>query len=122
MNTSAEVYGRDVNVYIQFFDANFRPLDNPYVCWAGMMDVMHVKHNVDTCTIELTAESLFFRRSLAPLGILSDRDQNRFYPGDTGLSGDAYNGCEVCAVACHKSAAVADDLQNFHQERISPSI
>jgi hypothetical protein len=86
MNTSAEVYGRDVNVYIQFFDENFRPLDNPYVCWAGMMDVMHVKHNVSRCTIELTAESLFFRRSLAPLGTLSDRDQNRFYPGDTGLS------------------------------------
>lgn len=85
MNTSDEVYGRDVNVYIQFFDETFQPLDNPYVCWAGMMDVMHVKHNVDTCTIELTAESLFFRRALAPLGTLSDRDQQRFFPGDTGL-------------------------------------
>jgi hypothetical protein len=86
MNTSDEVYGRDVNVYIQFFDENFAPLDDPYVCWAGTMDVMHVKQNADTCTIELTAESIFFRRASPPLGTLSDRDQQRFYPGDRGLA------------------------------------
>lgn len=86
MNTSDEVYGRDVNVYLQFFDEGFAPLDNPYVAWAGTMDVMHVKQTVETCTIELTAESIFFRRSLPPLGYLSDRDQRRFYPDDHGLA------------------------------------
>lgn len=85
MNTSDEVYGRDVNVYIQFFDFQFKPLDEPYVAWAGTMDVMHVKQTVDTCVIELTAESIFFRRSSPPLGTLSDRDQRRFYPDDHGL-------------------------------------
>jgi hypothetical protein len=86
LNTSEEVYGRDVNVYMQFFDESFNCLDDPYVVWAGTMDVMHVKQTADTCVVELTAESIFFRRSLPPLGNLSDRDQRRFYPGDASLA------------------------------------
>ena len=87
MNQSSEVKGRDVTVYMQFFDADFQCLDNPYAIWTGLMDVMSVKQTGPaTCSVELTAESLFARRALPPLGMLTDRDQRRFYPDDSGLS------------------------------------
>lgn len=84
LNASDEVFGRDVNVYMQFFDENFACLDNPYVVWAGTMNTLHVKHSVSQCSVELTAETIFARRSLPPLGNLSDRDQRRLYPDDSG--------------------------------------
>lgn len=86
LNVDNEVFNRDCNVYIQFFDVDFKPLDNPYVLWAGLMDTMRVRQNgPDECSVELTAETIFARRSLPPLGNLSSREQRRFYPGDTGL-------------------------------------
>lgn len=86
LDSSNEVKGRSVTVYFQFFDENFQLLDNPYAVWVGIMDVMRVKQNASTCSIELTAETIFTNRSHPPLGTLSDRDQQRLRPGDTGLS------------------------------------
>jgi len=83
-----EINNRDVNVYIQFFNNDYTCLDNPYVVWAGIMDNMRIRQaGPDTCTVELSAETIFSRRSLPPLGILSDREHQQFYPGDTGLAG-----------------------------------
>lgn len=82
-----EIYGRNCNVYMQFFDANFNCLDNPYVVWAGLMDMVKITQNVDTCQVELTAETIFARRSKPPLGMLSDREQQKFFPGDNSLAG-----------------------------------
>jgi hypothetical protein len=87
LNEDEEINNRDINVYMQFFDENFTPLDNPYVIWAGLMDRLRVKQNVETITVELSAETIFARRALAPLGNLGDREQQQFFPGDTGLSG-----------------------------------
>lgn len=82
-----EIYGRDCNVYIQFFDSEFNCLDNPYVTWAGTMDQMRVRQSGPSeCQVDLTAETLFARRSLPPLGNLTDREQQRFFPGDNGLT------------------------------------
>lgn len=86
LSASSEVYGRDVTVYLQFFDDNFQCLDNPYAVWAGTMDRMKVKQSGPaTCAIELSAETLFARRALPPLGNLSHLDQQRLFPGDGGL-------------------------------------
>jgi hypothetical protein len=87
VNASDEVKGRDVTVYMQFFDSDFQCLDNPYAVWAGLMDVMRIRQTGPTqCSIELSAETIFARRSLPPLGNLSDREQQRFFPGDTGCA------------------------------------
>lgn len=82
---ATEVKGRDVTIYLCFFDANWQPFDVPYAIWLGQMDVMRVKANVAERIIELTAETLFARRGLPPFGYLSDRDQQRLFSGDRGL-------------------------------------
>jgi hypothetical protein len=85
LNSSEEVFGRDVNVYMQFFTEDFQPLDPPYVVFAGLMDTLRVKQSVETVSVELSAETLFARRTLPPYGNLSGRDQHKLFPGDTGL-------------------------------------
>lgn len=93
LNSSDEVKGRDVTIFMQFFDEHMQTLDAPYSIWAGTMDLMRVKAEGPTSrVIELTAETLFTRRSVPPWGYLSDRDQQRLYPGDRGLE-------EVAAMA-----------------------
>jgi hypothetical protein len=82
-----EIYGRNCNVYMQFFDDNFNCLDKPYVIWAGLMDTIRITQNVDGCQVEMTAETIFARRAKPPLGMLSDREQQMFFPGDNSLAG-----------------------------------
>jgi hypothetical protein len=89
-NSSDEVKGRDVTVYLQFlqYDAggNLQPLDNPYALYCGVMDQMTISlSGPSSRTIKLTAESLFNRRGMPLFGNLSDRDQQRLFPGDRGL-------------------------------------
>lgn len=82
-----EVFGRPVKVYIQLFDDDWACTDNPYCVWSGIMDTMKVMQSgTDTCTVELNAESPFARRALAPLGNMTDREQQILFPGDKGLS------------------------------------
>lgn len=86
LNLSDEVKGRDVTVYVQFLDADLQTLDNPFAIYAGIMDVMsYTMTGPSTRTIKLTAESLFARRGTPLFGNLSDRDQQRLFPGDRGL-------------------------------------
>ena len=84
------VKGRDCTIYLQFFDADWAPLDAPYAVYLGLMDVMTVKQqSAAQWTIELTAEGLFTRRGVPPWGYLSDRSQKGRFPGDRGLEGIA---------------------------------
>jgi hypothetical protein len=87
LDQETEIYGRDCDVYMQFFNEDFTPLDNPYVVWSGLMDTLRITQTVDTCQVEMTAETLFARRSKPPLGMLSDREQQQFFPGDNSLTG-----------------------------------
>lgn len=86
LGASDEVKGRDATIFLQFFTDDLRTLDNPYAIWAGTMDVMKAKANgPGVRTVEMTAETLFTRRSIPPFGYLADRDQQRLFPGDRGL-------------------------------------
>jgi hypothetical protein len=88
LNAQDEINNRNVDVLIQFFGDNLQPLDNPYVVWAGIMDTVRIRQSgSDSCTVEMSAETIFARRALAPLGNLTDREQQQFFPGDTGLAG-----------------------------------
>lgn len=84
--SSDQVRGRDVTIYLQFFDDGWQTLDAPYALWCGVMDVMQIKAAGPTeRTVSLTAETLFTRRGLSPFGYLSDADQNALHPDDRGL-------------------------------------
>jgi len=82
----AEYREQPVTVFLQFFDADWVPLDSPYAIFVGIMDVMKVKTSEPpTRTIELTAESIFTRRVFPPWGQLSDLSQKNLFPGDRAL-------------------------------------
>lgn len=86
LGSSGEVKGRPVIVFLQVFDAAWQTLDQPYAVYSGVLDQIRVKAQGPTSrVIEVTAEGLFARRSLPPFGYLTDRDQQRLYPGDRGL-------------------------------------
>jgi hypothetical protein len=86
LESSDEAKGRDASIFLQFFDEASQTLDNPFAIWLGVMDIMRVQTQGPTSRrIELTAETLFTKRASAPWGYLSDRDQQRLFPGDRGL-------------------------------------
>lgn len=86
LNARIRVKGRACTVSLQFFDEDLRALGDPYVLYRGIMDrLIHRAGDADTWTAQLTAETIFARRGLPPFGSLTDRDQQRRYPGDTGL-------------------------------------
>lgn len=87
LNASAEVKGRVVVPFLQVFDAETRaPLDAPYAFWLGRMDVMSIETaGPAQRVISLTAETFFARRGSSALGWLTDRSQQKDYPGDRGL-------------------------------------
>jgi hypothetical protein len=81
-----EIEGRDLTVQIGFFDATqpgLVPLDNLLVLgvWA-MQKPSFTATGPSLRTINLPCETLFAQRSRAPFGLLTDRDQQRRYPGD----------------------------------------
>ena len=87
MNARTRVKGRACSVALQFFDADtLQGFGKPYLLWRGVMDrLVHQAADADTWTAQLTAETKFARRGLPPFGALTDRDQQRRYPGDPGL-------------------------------------
>lgn len=86
LDSAHEVKGREVVVYVQFFGADSQALDDPFSVYVGTLDVMRIKaQGAGLRTIEVTAETLFARRAMPPWGYLTDRDQQRLFPGDLGL-------------------------------------
>ncbi len=85
-NARVRVKGRLCEVSLRFFGGDSQPLGKRYVLYRGIMDrLVHRASDANTWTAELTAETKFSRRGLPPFGSLTDRDQQRRYPGDTGL-------------------------------------
>lgn len=80
---------RLVTVYIQFFDEDWQPLDDPFAIKAGLMSNMTMSrsraNNGFLRTISLTANNIFYGRGVAPSAYYTDRDQQTRYPGDKGL-------------------------------------
>ncbi len=86
VNARAEAKGRACFVYLQFFTGDLVPLGGLYTLYRGVMDrLVHTAADGNSWTAQLTAETRFSRRGLPPFGNLTDRDQQRRYPGDLGL-------------------------------------
>ena len=93
-NASDRVKGRRATVYIQIFDVTpddagvepWTPLEAPYAISSWIMDQMtYSGQGPSQRTITLTAESLWTNRRRPAHGFLTDRDQNKRFPGDRGL-------------------------------------
>jgi hypothetical protein len=83
----AEKYQRRVvNVYVGFLDLPTHAiLADPVPEWSGLIDQMTVTRDGPTATIRVTAENDLFDFA-RPLPLYwTDEDQQRLYPGDTGL-------------------------------------
>lgn len=92
----ANYVNRLATVYMQWFDEDWQPLDEPYALKAGLMDDMQISRAqtgsatggvVWTRSIVVTAQNIFFGRGVAPFSLWTDRDQQKRYPGqgDKGL-------------------------------------
>lgn len=93
-NASDRVKDRRCSVYVQFFDVTptngetmpWAKLDDPFAIWSGRMDQMtYAAQGPASRTVILTAESLWTNRRRPAFGLLTDRDQNKRFPGDRGL-------------------------------------
>lgn len=86
---SDEIEGRDLTIAIGFFDATqpgLVPLDDLVSLGAWIMQKPTFTATGPTLRrITLPCETLFSQRSRAPFGMLTDRDQQRRFPGDRAL-------------------------------------
>ncbi|WP_157091564.1 hypothetical protein [Methylobacterium nodulans] len=82
----SEYKGRPVEIFIQFYDENWLPLDAPYSVYFGLMDLLKSSGTgADKRVLTLICEGDFTMRGFPPFAHLSDRDQKRLHPGDRGL-------------------------------------
>lgn len=82
-----EIEGRDLTIRIGFYDATqypeMIPLDDLIVLGVWTMQKPSFSATgVTLRNITLPCETLFVQRSRAPFGLLTDRDQQRRFPGD----------------------------------------
>lgn len=80
-----EYRGRQVIVFLQVFDGNWQPLDQPYALATGFMDVPSFEVTEGAARITLQCEGAFVTRKRPRWGFYTDADQQRRYPGDRGL-------------------------------------
>lgn len=84
-----EIEGRDLKIEIGFFletPAAWVPLDNLlHVGTWVMQKPSFTAQNATLRTITLPCETMFSQRSRSPFGMLTDRDQQRRFPGDRAL-------------------------------------
>ncbi|KGM34997.1 hypothetical protein [Inquilinus limosus] len=84
-----EIEGRNLAISIGFFDAarsSLVPLDNLVRLGTWIMQKPSFTATGPTLrTISLPCETIFAQRSRAPFGMLTDRDQQRRFPGDQAL-------------------------------------
>lgn len=86
LNAPTEIHGRICQVYVQFYGPDLAPLGLPCTVLRNRMSrLIHRAGDTNTWSLELETEGLFSRRGLPPFGNLTDRDQQRRYPGDRGL-------------------------------------
>ena len=82
----SECLGRSVQLFFQFFDDNWLPLDQPWLVRSGTMQSLRYDDSATQRGITVECESIFIARGYPPLTYLSDAEQQRRFPGDMGLS------------------------------------
>lgn len=77
---------RVVNVYTAFLALPTHAiLADPVLEWSGLIDTMDIVDEAETATVRVTAENELFDFDRPAAIYWTDEDQQRLYPGDTGL-------------------------------------
>ncbi|MDR6289989.1 MULTISPECIES: hypothetical protein [Inquilinus] len=84
-----EIEGQPITIWLGFYDATMPGLVEldgliPIGTWIMQKPSFTATGPIQR-TIALPAETLFAQRSRAPFGLLTDRDQQRRFPGDKAL-------------------------------------
>lgn len=80
-----DAIGRRIQMYLQFFDADWQVLDGPISIRRGRMTGFSGSDSgPKTRTLAINAEGLFTARGRPPATYLSDLTQQQRYPGDRG--------------------------------------
>lgn len=87
----AEVVGRRVTIYLQFFDDAWATLDTPVAIFAGRMDRMSLVRSADSAVIEVNCEPILVTKHRPAFGNFSHFDQQQRFSGDLGLERMAHN-------------------------------
>jgi hypothetical protein len=86
-----EATGREVEVWLQFFDEGWAPLDDPFQIFWGVMGPLKVERGESgddpltaraTRLLSVTAANAFINRGRPSYGFFTDRDQKARKPGD----------------------------------------
>ena len=84
--SAAKVRGREVNVYVQFYDDDWAPLDDRISVWSGELDIPTYNMLGDgKYSVSVSAEGPWTARAKPPFGFYSDTDQQARFPGDRAL-------------------------------------
>jgi hypothetical protein len=82
----AEIYGRDITIWGQFFDEALQPSGSKWQIFRGIMDVpTYGVGSFGERAITIPCEGEWTDRNTARNSLFSDMDQKRRYPGDLGL-------------------------------------
>lgn len=81
-----EFIGRAIEIWLQFFDDAWQPLDPPFQVRGGRMLGATYTATLENRSVMLKCESKFTARGLPPLGYLSPNDMDARYPGNTSLN------------------------------------
>lgn len=81
----SDAIGRRIQIYLQFFDADWQPLDGPISLRRGRMKGFSGSDSGPiTRTLAINAEGAFTARGRPPATYLSDLTQQQRFPGDKG--------------------------------------
>lgn len=79
---SATLRGSLVSIFVLLFDAQWQPVDLPYLCQVAQIDQASLKRTGDTYVMEVTAEPPTSSKHIPALNLVTDADQQARYPGD----------------------------------------
>lgn len=82
----SECIGRTLQIWFQFFDEHWQPLDPPFQVRSGrMLGLSYRAAGVGPRSITVQCESKFTARGMAPGQFLSDREMKARFPGNKSM-------------------------------------
>jgi hypothetical protein len=88
--------GQAVKLWLACFDANWSLLDDPYMIFKGLMDVMTVQDGNPTGAVSITAESRMIELNRPRIRRYTANDQAIDFPNDQGF--DFVDGIQLVQV------------------------
>jgi hypothetical protein len=82
---SAQYTNRNGTIFLGLFDTSKNVISDVYTLFVGKMDVMIIREQSDTCTIELKLENRLVALERAITRRYTEEDQKNLFTGDKGF-------------------------------------